>query len=104
VASAYEKNGTLYLRYKDAHGKWRGQASKARTKTEAKRLASELERAAERQRLGLEPMAPVDGGGTLRELLRWWLEEYVALTSSSRTVMSTVTKIEGRPARLDQVA
>jgi integrase len=90
MASAYEKNGKLYLRYKDARGKWRGKASTARTKTEAKRLANDLERAAERQRLGLEPMAPVGGGGTLRELLTWWLGEYVARLPSSRTVTSVV--------------
>ncbi len=90
MASAYEKNGKLYLRYKDASGRWRGKASTARTKTEAKRLANELERAAERQRLGLEPVAPVDGGGTLGEMLRWWLKEYVARLPSSRTVTSAV--------------
>jgi len=35
-------------------------------------------------------MAPGDGGGTLGDLLKWWLKEYVARTSSSRTVTSVV--------------
>ncbi len=40
-------------------------------------LVAELELRAERQRLGLEALPPSDGGGTLLELLSWWLETYV---------------------------
>jgi hypothetical protein len=50
--------------------------SRAHSKTEAKRLAADLERQQERQRLRLEPLPPPDGGGTLREILRWWLDTY----------------------------
>jgi hypothetical protein len=67
MASVYEKAGKWYLHYKDARGKWRDKASSARTKTEAKRLAGEVERRCERQRLGLEPLPPEDGGGTFDE-------------------------------------
>jgi hypothetical protein len=39
--------------------------------------AVELALRAERQRLGPEPLPPRDGGGTLGELRRWWVETYV---------------------------
>ena len=42
---------------KDARGAWRSLATAALTKSEARRLAGDLERRAERQRLGLEPVA-----------------------------------------------
>ena len=48
-------------------------ACTARTKTEAKRLAHDLERQAERQRHGLEDMPAADGGGTVAQLLARWL-------------------------------
>ncbi len=73
MASVYDKNGTWYLRYKDAAGVWRAKASTAKTKTEAKRLAADLERLTERQRLGLEPIL-TDSTMTLGELCKWWLE------------------------------
>src|SRR5512135_2118505 len=82
MASVYERGDKWYVRYKDARGKWRSVASTARTKTEAKRLAGELERKCERQRMGLEELPPEDGGGTLAELLSWWLETYVKRTPS----------------------
>src|SRR5688572_24995251 len=74
MASAYSKRGTWYLRYKDRHGRWVAQASTARTKTEAKRDAYDLERREERYRLGLE-VAPSEAP-TLREALVWWLETF----------------------------
>ena len=61
MASVYQKRGrgTWYLRVKDAAGRWQDIASTAQTKTEARRLALDLEWKAERQRLGLEPL-PTD--------------------------------------------
>ena len=64
------------LEFDSVHGRWRNRVSAARTKTEACRLADDLERKTERQRLGLEATPPVDGGGTLSELLEWWLATY----------------------------
>lgn len=78
MASVYEKAGKWYMRFKNSEGKWRDRVTKARSKTEARRLADELERKAERQRLGMEERPPEDGGGTLWELLAWWLEKYSA--------------------------
>ena len=74
MASVYARDDKWYLRYKDASGRWKAKASTSATKAEAKRLAFELERKAERQRLGLEPL-PTDFTTTLAELCEWWLVE-----------------------------
>src|SRR5439155_11961008 len=76
MASVFQRqgHGTWYLRVKDASGRWANIASTAKTKTEAWRLASDLERKAERQRLGLDPL-PTDCTLTVGELVAWWLRE-----------------------------
>lgn len=56
MASVYQKRGTWYARVKHATGAWRSLATKAANKTEARRLAEDIERRAERQRHGLEPL------------------------------------------------
>ena len=77
MASAFEKRpGKFYARWRDASGRWRDTPTPARTKTEAKRIGIELEQQAWRQRVGLEQLRPDDGGGTVRELLSWWLETF----------------------------
>src|SRR5436305_1120489 len=85
MASVYQKRprGTWYLRTKDATGRWVDTPSKARTKAEAKRLAADLERKAERQRLGLEPL-PTDCTLTVGELATWWLRERCPPASYAR--------------------
>src|SRR5947208_814804 len=64
MASVYEKAGKWYLRWKGPDARWRDQVSTARSKTEARRLAGAIERRAERQRPGLEPL-PTDSSTTL---------------------------------------
>jgi integrase len=54
MAEPFRKNNRWYLRYKDAHGRWQQTASDAENKTEARRLAAELQRHHERVRLGIE--------------------------------------------------
>ncbi len=79
MASVYEKAGKWYLRFKDAGGRWRDKVTQARTKTEARRIAGELERKAERERLGLEPRSFEDGGValTVEEVVRWYCDTYL---------------------------
>ena len=74
MASVYEKRGTWYVNIKDATGRRRNIATKATTKTEARRLAADLERQGERARFGLEPL-PSDSTMTLGQLCEWWLDE-----------------------------
>jgi len=92
MASVYEKAGKWYMRVKDAGGRWRDKVTQARTKTEARRMADELERKAERQRLGLEERLPEDGGGTLAELLRWWLDNYSINSPAHPSNVSQITR------------
>lgn len=77
MASAYEKRpGQFYARWRDGRGVWQDTATRARTKREARRIAEELEQQAWRQRMGLEPVRAADGGGTVSELMTWWLETF----------------------------
>jgi integrase len=92
MASVSERGGRWYVRYRDASGKWVRQVSTADSKTAARRLAAELERRAERQRLGLEEGIPPDGGGALSDLFRWWLESYSKPRPSHARNVYSVTK------------
>ena len=76
MASVYKRGKRWWIRYRDAHRQWQSEACSAATKTEARDLAVDLERRAERQWRGLEPLPPRDGGGSLGDLFRWWLETY----------------------------
>lgn len=90
MASVYERGSRWYVRVKDEHGRWKDRVCSAATKTEAKRLAAELERQAERRRLGLEAGRPADGGGTVQQLLGWWLRTYSKGSPSHDRNESTV--------------
>jgi integrase len=57
--------------------------TEATTREQAKRLEADLRMQARRQREGLEPLA-TDRRWTVRELLRWWLDEYVKGGPSER--------------------
>jgi integrase len=92
MAEPFRKNDRWYLRYKDAHGRWRQQPSDAGTKTEARRLAVELQRREERVRLGIEEAPPEDGGGTVDALLDWWIETYLAKSPGYSRAVGTVRK------------
>ncbi len=75
MPSVFKRGVRWYAKYKDATGRWRTRPTTADTKTDAKRLATDLERQAERHRLGLEPL-PTDDGTTLGDLLSWWETTY----------------------------
>jgi len=72
MAYVRKKGERWHVYYADARGRWKSTTTTARSKTEAKRLAHEIERKIERQRLGLEALA-IDSTITLWELCRWWL-------------------------------
>jgi integrase len=75
MASAYKDGRYWYASFKTASGRWRAVATRAATKSEAKRLAIELEQREGRVRHGLESALPSDGGGTVAQLLTWWLRQ-----------------------------
>ncbi len=74
MGSVYEENGAWYVRWKDGLGRRKARKTQAVNKTEARRLLAELERQAERQELGLEPL-PSSASPSLAELARWWLDK-----------------------------
>src|SRR5215472_17027506 len=76
MASVYRKNGKWYVRFKDGMGRWRDTSTTAALKTEAKELAKELERKAERQRRGLEPLPADEQSITFGELMDWWWQDF----------------------------
>src|SRR5215471_18730270 len=76
MASIYRKNGRWYVRFKDGIGRWRDTATRASLKTEAKALAKELERKADRQRRGLEALPGDEQSMTFGELMDWWWQEF----------------------------
>jgi hypothetical protein len=92
MASVYKHRERWYLRYRDHRGKWRSKATSAQSKTEAKRMAQELGMHHERQRIGLEAHAAEDGGGTLAELMKWWLKVYSSKQPSHDRNVSTIEK------------
>ena len=107
MASVSFRRTRWYVKYRDHRGRWVRKASTARTKTEARRLADDLERQCERQRLGLEPLPDETGGGTLRELTGWWLQTYSITHAShvrnTRTVGKHILSSELAKLRLVEV-
>jgi hypothetical protein len=97
VASVFLKRRTWYLKIQDASGRWVARPSKARNKTEAKGLAAELEAQVDRQRKGLEPLELPDGGGTVDELMGWWIEKFLRKAGSSTGESSIRKHIIGSP-------
>lgn len=92
MASVYKRGNWWWIRYRDGHRQWRSEPCAATSKTEAKDLAIDVERRSERQRRNLEPIPPRDGGGSLGDLFRWWLETYAQPRTSYVRDTYTVTK------------
>ncbi len=93
------RDGRYILRWTDGTGRRRFRLSKAETKTEARRLLRELERQAERQRFGIDPL-PSDATATLAEVCQWWLDHRCpaasAKTERLRLGRHVLTKPIGR--------
>jgi integrase len=106
MSSVYQRGDRWYLRFRDHTGKWRDQRCAARSKTEARRLADDLQRKCERQRLGLEAVPDADGGGTFSALITWWLLTYSKASPSHSRNESTLKHLldsELAPLRLVDV-
>ncbi len=77
MATVFERDGSWVVKWRDASGRWRQKRTACLTKTEARRLAEDLARKAERQRAGLEALPGQDGPPmTFAALLDWWWEAY----------------------------
>ncbi len=72
MASVYQRGPKWWVGYTDATGRRCAVATGATTKTEARKIAAELEHRADRQRLGLEAL-PSDSMLTVRAVCHAWL-------------------------------
>lgn len=70
----FRRGAKWYLKWQDASGRRRRQATKATTAREARELLAELEAQTSRVKLGLEAL-PVRSRETLQQLCEWWLAE-----------------------------
>jgi integrase len=91
MASAVRNSRGYWLaRWKDATGRWRKRRATPNMKRTAQALAEELELRARRQLDGLEPLPPRDGGGTVGDLLHWWLQRYSPRLASHDSNEATI--------------
>ena len=93
------QRGRWLARWKDATGAWRYSAATPNTKAAARSLGAELELRARRQGVGLEPVPPADGGGTVAELLKWWHRTYGRRLASATSIECNI-RIHLLPSRL----
>ena len=91
------KSGTYWVRYFDALQnrsveRDSGQKTKPLAREQAVLWERDAAEAAERTRKGLLPPPRSDGGGTLGELMEWWLEEISRAQRSHKQNISVVRK------------
>jgi integrase len=92
MASVFERNGSLYIRFKDERGRWQALRCAVKTKREARRLAEEKEILCERVRLGVEKGTILANEPTVRELLDWWLEKVCKGKPSYEKARSAISR------------
>jgi len=76
MASVLRRNGAFYVCWKDAAGNWRREVTACTSKKDARRFGDDLERKAERQAKGLEPLDQESVQMTFGELFNWWMKDY----------------------------
>jgi integrase len=108
MAQPYLRGGRWYLKYKDAAGRWHDKVCDARNKTQAAELLREIQVAEDRARHGLDQRPAQDGGGTVDQMVEWWVEKFLAKKASYEQCIGTIRKhIIGSPLgrrRLTDVA
>ncbi len=75
MASIFKRDGSWVVKWKNGAGRWVQRRTNCATKLAAQELARELERKAEFQRLGLEPIE-VPVSLTFGELLDWYAQNF----------------------------
>src|SRR5262252_495268 len=92
MAQPYLRGKRWYLKYKDARGRWRDEVCNARTKGKAAEILRDIQVAEDRARRGLEARPPADGGGTVDELIEWWVEKFLKRKVSYGPCIGTIRK------------
>ncbi len=91
MGSVYRKNNRWWIEYKDESNVRQQKPTVARTKTEARDLLRELEHQVDRSRFQLEERQQGDGG-TVGQLMQWWLNTYSVKLAAHRRNTAVVTK------------
>jgi integrase len=76
MSSVFKRGGMYVVKWKDGTGTWRQLRTSATMLAEARRLAADLDRKAERQRAGLDPVVEAPVLLTFAELIDLWWDEY----------------------------
>jgi len=76
MASVIKRNRAFYVAWKDAAGNRRREVTACTSKKDAQRYGDDLERKAERQAKGLEPLDQESTRMTFGELFNWWMKDY----------------------------
>lgn len=92
MASAFKRGKTWIAKYKDHRGVQVSLRTKCQGKTETLEFARDLEKKAQRQRLGLEPMPAGRPDRTVGELVAWWLDHHSVKSPSHDRNKSTLEK------------
>ncbi len=92
MGSVFRRGAVWWIKFKSPTGAWSAQPTRAQTKAEAKGLLVEVERRAERQKLGLEALTRNPERWSLADLVRWWLEEYSRHHASHGRNVSVIRK------------
>lgn len=90
MASVFMKRGRWYARYRNAAGRWTRKVTACTRKRDAQRLADDMERRAERQRAGLDPLPSDAPTLTFGELAAWWMREYGSRLRSCDTLRASL--------------
>ena len=104
MGSEYQREGKWVVSWKDASGSWREKRTNCATRLAARRLREDLERKAERQGLGLEPLPGDRASTTFGELMDWYWKRH-GVKLRSQTLRSTLEKhlVSLRPLALSAV-
>ena len=92
MAQPYLRGNRWYLKYKDAAGRWQDKVCDAKSKGRAAELQREIQVAEDRARHGLDQRPPKDGGGTVDEMVEWWVNQFLAKRASYAQCIGTIRK------------
>lgn len=113
MATVFSEDGGYVVKWKDGAGQWRKKRTSCATKAEAKKLAADLERQADRQQLGLEARPSASRFHTFAELLDWWVDDYgqrlrsqtmaLSVDKHIRSTLGSLPLVEVSAARIEEV-
>ena len=92
MAQPYLRGNRWYLKYKAAAGRWQDKVCDAKTKGRAAEPQREIQVAEDRARHGLDQRPPKDGGGTVDEMVEWWVNQFLAKRASYVQCIGTIRK------------